>query len=99
MQLTSLTALSPADGRYRKQTAELAPYLSEFGLMRYRVWVEVEYFIALSTLGLKQLPALPEELTEKLRKIHRQFTDKDALKIKEIEKTTNHDVKALEYFL
>ena len=99
MQLSSLTALSPADGRYRKQTEALAPYFSEFGLMRYRVWVEVEYFIQLSQVGLPQLPPVAEETQEKLRAIFRNFTEAHALQIKEIEKTTNHDVKAVEYFL
>ena len=99
MQLTPLTAISPADGRYRKQTAELAPFFSEFGLMRYRVWVEVEYFILLSNAGLPQLKPVSEEVQQKLRALFRNFTEDQAQQIKEIEKTTNHDVKAVEYFL
>lgn len=98
MHLTSLTALSPVDGRYFEMTRNLAPYFSEFGLMRYRVQVEVEYFIAL-TYALPEIADFPKEEEEKLRLVYKNFTDQDALAIKEIEKTTNHDVKAVEYFL
>lgn len=98
-QLTSLTAISPIDGRYRKTTASLAIYFSEFGLIRARVMVEVEYFIALCQLPLPQLSAVNPSVFEQLRAIVTQFSEADALAIKEIEKTTNHDVKAVEYFL
>lgn len=99
MELNKLTAISPADGRYRNQTLDLAKYFSEFGLMHFRVVVEVEYFIALCELGIKPLHQPGEDLKNRLRKIYTQFSEKDAQEIKEIEKTTNHDVKAVEYFL
>ena len=98
MQLNALTAISPIDGRYRSQTNDLAPYFSEFGLIKYRVLVEVEYFIALCELPLPQLLSVPK-IYDQLRAIYQSFTEEDALKIKEIEKTTNHDVKAVEYFI
>lgn len=98
-ELTSLTAISPIDGRYRKTTESLATYFSEFGLIKARVMVEVEYFIALCKLPLPQLAGVGEEKFEKMRAIVSHFSEDDALKIKEIEKTTNHDVKAVEYFL
>ena len=97
MELTALTAISPVDGRYRSQLASLAPYFSEFGLIRYRVRVEVEYFLWLSQKKIFSLPAKVKPA--QLRKIYQEFTEEDALKIKGIEKTTNHDVKAVEYFL
>jgi adenylosuccinate lyase len=99
MNLTSLMAISPVDGRYRRNTSELAPYFSEFGLIRYRVLVEIEYFIALCELPLPQLANVPPYQFEALRAIYEQFTEVDALHIKETEKTTNHDVKAVEYFI
>lgn len=99
MNLTSLTALSPVDGRYRRNTAELAGFFSEFGLIRYRVLVEVEYFIALCYLPLPQLQQVDKALFPQLRAMYEQFTEQDALTIKETEKTTNHDVKAVEYFI
>ena len=99
MNLTSLTAISPIDGRYRDKTEELAPYFSEFGLIRFRVKVEVEYFIALYNIPLPELANFDGAKIDSLRKIYEDFTESDALKIKEIEKTTNHDVKAVEYFL
>lgn len=99
MNLNELTALSPIDGRYRRVTKELAPYLSEFGLIKYRVQVEVEYFIALCEMPLPQLKGVDSKLFEDLRSIYKNFTEADALKIKEIEKTTNHDVKAVEYLI
>jgi adenylosuccinate lyase len=98
VQLNQLTAISPVDGRYFSNTQPLAPYFSEFGLIRYRVLVEVEYFIAL-TFMLPELEDFPARELEKLRSIHRNFTEADAQAIKEIEKITNHDVKAIEYFL
>jgi adenylosuccinate lyase len=98
-QLTELTAISPIDGRYRNKTVNLAPYFSEEALIRYRVLVEVEYFIALCELPLPQLKDVNKTVFEDLRNIYRNFTSENALEIKEIEKTTNHDVKAVEYFL
>ncbi|WP_161889312.1 adenylosuccinate lyase [Pontibacter russatus] len=99
MNLTPLTAISPVDGRYRRHTSELAGYFSEFGLIRYRVLVEVEYFIALCELPLPQLAQVDASLFPQLRHIYEQFSEVDALIIKETEKVTNHDVKAVEYFL
>jgi len=95
----ALHALSPLDGRYQKHAAPLRPYFSEFGLIRYRVLVEVRYFIALSALNLKGLPALSTAQTAELHRIYSDFKESDALRIKEIEATINHDVKAVEYFL
>jgi adenylosuccinate lyase len=99
MTLNSLNAISPVDGRYRRQTSDLAEYFSEFGLIRYRVRVEIEYFIALCELPLPQLSTFDKALYPALKKIYGEFTEQDALEIKEIEKTTNHDVKAVEYFI
>ncbi|MDX5420820.1 MAG: adenylosuccinate lyase [Hymenobacteraceae bacterium] len=99
MNLTTLTAISPVDGRYRRHTAELATYFSEFGLIRYRVLVEVEYFIALCELPLPQLSDIDHSLFQQLRSIYENFTEAEALTIKETEKITNHDVKAVEYFI
>lgn len=96
--LNPLTAISPIDGRYFATTQHLAPYFSEYGLMRYRVQVEVEYFIAL-TNALSELSGFSKEQETKLRELYQNFTEADAGVIKEIEKTTNHDVKAVEYFL
>lgn len=98
MQLTPLTAISPVDGRYFSTTQTLAPYFSEFGLMHFRVRVEVEHFIAL-TYALPELSTVPKDREEGLRNLYLQFSETDAQAIKEIEKTTNHDVKAVEYFL
>ena len=99
MSLTPLNAISPIDGRYRGKVDELAPYFSEYGLMKYRVLVEVEYFIALTEIPLPQLKALEENQKQELRSIYADFTEADATAIKLYEKTTNHDVKAVEYFL
>ncbi|MFR4237624.1 MAG: lyase family protein, partial [Alistipes onderdonkii] len=99
MELTELTAISPVDGRYRSKCDVLADYFSEFALIRYRVMVEVEYFIALCELPLPQLADVDRSTFEKLRDLYRDFSEKDALKVKEIEKTTNHDVKAVEYLI
>lgn len=97
MELTALSAISPVDGRYRKQLAALAPYFSEFGLIHYRVRVEVEYFIFLAQ---KKVFTLPKGVTPaKLRKIYAEFSEAEAQQIKDIERVTNHDVKAVEYFL
>ena len=98
MNLTSLTAISPIDGRYRSKTAELDDFFSEFALIRYRVMVEVEYYIALCELPLPQLENFDGDYDD-LRAIYEEFQTEDALEIKEIEKETNHDVKAVEYFL
>jgi adenylosuccinate lyase len=99
MQLTELNAISPIDGRYRNKTQSLAPYFSEEALIKYRVLVEVEYFISLCNANLPQLNGVDESVYEELRKIYTHFTTEDALWIKETEKTTNHDVKAVEYFI
>lgn len=99
MELNALTAISPVDGRYRKATAELAAYFSEFGLIRYRVQVEIDYFILLSQQGLPQLPELSASQIEGLKSVYKNFSFADAETIKETEKTTNHDVKAVEYFI
>lgn len=99
MELDLLTAISPIDGRYRGKTKDLAAYFSEFALIKYRVQVEVEYFITLCELPLPQLATVDHGLFETLRGIYRNFSEKDAQRIKDIESVTNHDVKAVEYFL
>lgn len=99
MELSALTALSPVDGRYRKTTEDLAPYFSEFGLIKYRVLIEVEYFIALCDQNLPQLSTLSAGQKQSLREVVSGFSANDSLKIKDTEKTTNHDVKAVEYFV
>ncbi len=99
MDLNTLTAISPVDGRYRKTTEALDIYFSEFGLIKYRVLVEIEYFIALSENGLPQFPTLNQEQNKQLKNIYLNFTLDDAHVIKETEKITNHDVKAVEYFI
>ena len=98
MELNLLTAISPIDGRYRGKTQPLADYFSEYALIRYRVRVEIEYFIALCEIPLPQLQDFPVE-ADTLRNIYRNFTEQDAQRIKDIEKVTNHDVKAVEYFI
>ncbi|MDR2292577.1 MAG: adenylosuccinate lyase [Prevotellaceae bacterium] len=99
MNLDTLTTVSPIDGRYRQQIEELSPYFSEYGLMKYRIMVEVEYFIALCELPLPQLGKFDKSYYDKLRNLYIDFNIDDARDIKETEKTTNHDVKAVEYFL
>jgi adenylosuccinate lyase len=99
MNLSPLTAISPVDGRYRSKTEKYAEYFSEFALIRFRVMVEVEYFISLCEIPLKQLQLVPKDCFDKLRAVYIHFQESDAEKIKEIEQTTNHDVKAVEYFL
>jgi len=99
MELNSLTAISPVDGRYRRVTANLGAYFSEFALIKYRVEVEIEYFIALCEIPLPQLEGVDSGLFDPLRNIYKDFSEADAHSIKEIEKTTNHDVKAVEYFI
>lgn len=97
MNLTPLSAISPVDGRYRKQLDELAPYFSEYGLIRYRIRVEIEYFLALAEAKIFKLPATVT--ASKLRAIYENLTEEDAQKVKDTEKVTNHDVKAVEYFI
>jgi adenylosuccinate lyase len=99
MGLSELTAISPIDGRYRRVTKNLGTYFSEAALIKYRVRVEIEYFIALCELPLPQLADFDKSLYGTIRNIYINFTNEDALAIKEIEKTTNHDVKAVEYFI
>ena len=99
MELQTLTAISPIDGRYRDKVAELGDYFSEFALIKYRLFVEVEYFIALTEIPLPQLETLSEAKKAELRNLYVLFSAEDANRIKEIEKTTNHDVKAVEYFM
>lgn len=99
MELNTLTAISPIDGRYRNKVTELAAYFSEFALIRYRIHIEIEYFIALVELPLPQLAGFDKALYPKLRSLYLEFNEQHALRVKEIEKTTNHDVKAVEYFI
>ncbi len=99
MSLSPLTAISPIDGRYRNATAKLADYFSEYALIKYRVFVEIEYFIALCEFPLPQLHDFDHHVSEKLRAIYQNFSEQDAQSIKDIEKITNHDVKAVEYFI
>lgn len=99
IKLTPLNAISPVDGRYRRSVEKLADYFSEGALIKYRVMVEVEYFVALCKLPLLQFKDFNGNLIEPLRSVYKDFTPKDAQHIKDIEKTTNHDVKAVEYFL
>jgi len=99
MDLNRLTSISPIDGRYRKQVENVAKYFSEYGLIKYRVQVEIEYFIALCELPLPQLEGVSQKLFEKLRSIYSSFSEEDANRVKDIEKVTNHDVKAVEYFI
>ncbi|MBR3871840.1 MAG: adenylosuccinate lyase [Paludibacteraceae bacterium] len=99
MELSILTAISPVDGRYRNKVEALAPYYSEFALIKYRVRVEIEYFIALCELPVPQLAGVDKNLFESLRDIYRNFSLADANVVKNTEKVTNHDVKAVEYFI
>ncbi|HAI42854.1 MAG TPA: adenylosuccinate lyase, partial [Maribacter sp.] len=99
MSLNALSAISPIDGRYSSKTNSLSAYFSEEALIKYRVRVEIEYFIALCEIPLPQLSSFDSSKFETLRKIYTDFTTADAQEIKEIEKTTNHDVKAVEYFI
>ena len=97
--LTPLNAISPIDGRYRNKIEDLSQFFSEEALIRYRVKVEIEYFLALCEIPLPQLETFPANQNEALQSIYLDFTAEDAAEIKEIEKTTNHDVKAVEYFI
>ena len=99
MQISPLTAVSPIDGRYHSKTEALSAYFSEWALIRYRVRVEIEYFIALCELPLPQLSSIDPALFDALRNIYIDFTESDAARIKEIESVTNHDVKAVEYYI
>lgn len=99
MNFPSLQAISPIDGRYRKTTNQLADYFSEEALIKYRVFVEIEYFIALQQAGISNLADVPQHQLDEMRNIYRNFSTADAENVKEIEKTTNHDVKAVEYFI
>ena len=99
MTLDTLTAVSPIDGRYRSKTECLADYFSEYALIRYRVRVEIEYFITLCELPLPQLKSFDSSLLKRLREIYSKFDENDAARVKDIEKITNHDVKAVEYFI
>ena len=99
MELQILTAISPVDGRYRDKVEELGDYFSEYALIKYRVFVEIEYFISLSEIPLPQLATFDTAKIKPLREIYEHFTVADAQRIKDIEKVTNHDVKAVEYFL
>lgn len=99
MELSTVSAISPVDGRYRKQIETLSYYFSEAAFINYRVFVEIEYFIALCQIPLPQLKDFPKEKFEELRAISRNFTFKDAEEVKQIEVTTNHDVKAVEYYI
>ncbi|MDJ0814831.1 MAG: adenylosuccinate lyase [Desulfobacterales bacterium] len=99
MEFSSLEAISPVDGRYRRATQKLADYFSEGALIKYRVMVEVEYFIALCELPVPQLKDFNRDLFEPLRQVYRDFSLTDSSRVKDIEKVTNHDVKAVEYFL
>lgn len=99
MNITQLNAISPIDGRYRNKVANLAPYFSEEALIKYRVLVEIEYFIALCNIPLPQLDGFDSALFAELRKVYQNFSSEDAQKIKDIEAVTNHDVKAVEYFI
>ena len=96
---STLQAISPIDGRYRNKVDKLADFFSEFALIKYRVLVEVEYFLALSGSGIEQLQLLSEQQQQTFRNLYKDFTESDAQRIKDIEKVTNHDVKAVEYFI
>ena len=99
MELSKLTAISPIDGRYRDKTDQLGDYFSEYALVRYRIRVEIEYFISLCELPLPQLESFDHSLFERLRDIYRTLAPEDAQRVKDIEKVTNHDVKAVEYYI
>ena len=99
MNLDVLTAISPIDGRYRSKTEALADYFSEYALIRYRIRVEIEYFITLCELPLPQLKPFDHSLFPRLRDIYLNFDEKGAQRVKDIEKITNHDVKAVEYYI
>ncbi|RLD42592.1 MAG: adenylosuccinate lyase, partial [Bacteroidetes bacterium] len=99
MKLNNLTAISPIDGRYRKQTQDFDVFFSESALIKYRILIEVEYFISLCELPLPQLVDFNKNNYEKLRKLYKEFELSEATRVKEIESVTNHDVKAIEYLI
>ena len=99
MSITALMAISPIDGRYKNGVQTLESYFSEYALIKYRLRVEVEYFLSLCEAGIPQLEKFPLEKSEQLRDIFKNLDPEKALRVKEIEKVTNHDVKAIEYFL
>ena len=99
MNITSLTTIAPIDGRYANKTADLQKFFSESGLIKYRVMIEIEYFIALCNTNIVQLRDFPSNKYSSLRKLYLNFNESDAQKVKDIESITNHDVKAVEYFL
>ena len=99
MSNNSLMAVSPIDGRYQKQVAELGQYFSEYALIKYRIRVEIEYFISLCNIPLPQLEGFNKDNFAALRDIYNTFTPENAEEVKEIEKVTNHDVKAVEYYI
>ena len=99
MKFSNLEAISPVDGRYRRAVAQLGNYFSEGALINYRVQIEIEYFIALCRLPLSPLKGIGKKSFDSLRQIYKDFSLEDAGKVKEIEKVTNHDVKAVEYYL
>lgn len=99
MEFSALTAISPVDGRYNSKVENLGKYFSEYALIKYRVFTETEYFVALCELPLPQLKEIPAAKLEELREVHREFSVENAKRVKEIESVTNHDVKAVEYFL
>jgi adenylosuccinate lyase len=99
MELSPLNAVSPIDGRYHQQSQVLSAYFSELALIKYRLWVEVEYFIALCEIPLPQLKEVPSTIFDSLRKIYWEMSEEEGLKVKDLEKSTNHDVKAIEYYL
>src|ERR1035437_9548449 len=99
MEIKMLTAISPIDGRYRTKVDELAVYFSEYALIKYRVFIEIEYFIALVNIPLPQLSGFDKVKFENLRNLYKEFTIEDAQIVKDLEKQTNHDVKAVEYYV
>ena len=98
-EINKILSISPVDGRYKSVTQPLSEYFSEFALIKYRVYVEIEYFLALTTLPIKDINSISPETKKKIKKIYQDFSENDALRIKEIEKEINHDVKAVEYFI
>ncbi|HKK62972.1 MAG TPA: hypothetical protein VJ951_10435, partial [Bacteroidales bacterium] len=99
MSLRSLLAVSPVDGRYRPKIKDLESYFSEYALIKYRIHVEIEYFISLVKVGVPQLEKFPGDKVDTIREIYKSFTPEDGLRVKEIEGVTNHDVKAVEYYI
>ena len=98
-EINKILSISPVDGRYKSVTQPLSEYFSEFALIKYRVYVEIEYFLELATLPIKDMDSISPETKKKIKKIYKDFSENDALRIKEIEKEINHDVKAVEYFI